>query len=499
MKQGGHFILILLFGISHGISNITVWYGDPNYGPYWTISSNLNNNQGKRGLGGPNDQPLNIPFANPNDFVTFTSFSGSYLASNYDHFEFYAKFAPNFLPASAFVFFGLLGVMQGGMVPISSACPNLVVGGATFYYCSSTFTTFEVKGLFDSVTFLAGTKEGAMNLDFLKVVIPIVGSTGSTNGGNTNNINNAASIAANKMNGSVNLAAILVPVLVVVILVGVIVAFFVIRKRKNATLQGAFNAFKKIPSLSAFKSNPTSSSSNIKSSMVTPLEKTKEMVVPTNTMGASPNNSKQTTSVLMGFSATKNELPLIADYREPKIETSGTVIYGAPLSFCSKVGKVPMVIEECVKYLEINGLTEEGLLRMAGSSSETKSIKETFNQGKIPDFSKYNDINSIGDALKLYLRSLPQKPLLMTKGIKEASTLKDKNQMTTIMADELNQIPEVNYYALKRLFGLMRSIANNANITLMSPENIAIVFHPNLEIPQNIISLLITHPQVWVK
>jgi len=68
-----------------------------------------------------------------------------------------------------------------------------------------------------------------------------------------------------------------------------------------------------------------------------------------------------------------------------------------------------------------------------------------------------------------------------------------------MMTDELTQIPEVNYFALKRLFGFMRTVANNANFTLMSPENISIVFHPTLQIPQNIISLLITHPQVWVK
>jgi len=207
--------------------------------------------------------------------------------------------------------------------------------------------------------------------------------------------------------------------------------------------------------------------------------------------------SKQTTSVLMGFSSKLESLPLIGDYRESKIVSN--YVYGAPLSTSSKVGKVPVVVEECVRYLETSGLREEGLLRLAGSSSETKTIKESFDRGEIPNFSKLSDVNSVGDALKLYLRNLPTKPLLMTKGIKEASMLKDQKQMVSIMSYELAQIPEVNYFTLKRIFGLMRAIANNVDFTLMSPENISIVFHPTLQLPQNIITLLITQPQVWIK
>jgi len=209
--------------------------------------------------------------------------------------------------------------------------------------------------------------------------------------------------------------------------------------------------------------------------------------------------SSQSTSVLMGFSSSKDELPLIADYREGKMGSSINSIFGASLSFSPKSGKIPIIVEECIKYLEIKGIKEEGMLRLAGSSSETKYIRETFDRGQIPNFNTIKDINSIGDVLKLYFRSLPRKPLLMTKGIKEASLMTDQRKMIPMMEDELLQIPEINYFTLKRLFGLMRAIANNANYTLMSPENIAIVFHPTLQIPQSIITLLITQPQVWVK
>jgi hypothetical protein len=130
--------------------------------------------------------------------------------------------------------------------------------------------------------------------------------------------------------------------------------------------------------------------------------------------------------------------------------------------------------------------------------------------GEIPDLSALNDINSIGDVLKMYFRNLPQKPLLMTKGIKEAScshccfirshfllVLTNQSEMVSIMVDELKQIPEVNYFTLKRLFGLFKALTDNANVTKMSAENLSIVFHPTLQIPQTIIVLLINHPEVF--
>lgn len=119
-------------------------------------------------------------------------------------------------------------------------------------------------------------------------------------------------------------------------------------------------------------------------------------------------------------SVNAEDLPLIADYRE-KTTASGTAVFGAPLSSAKKSGRIPAVVEECVRFLEQKGLNEEGLLRLAGSSSEAKMIKETFDRGGVPDFSKINDLNSVSDVLKLYLRSLPMRPLLQTKGIKEAS------------------------------------------------------------------------------
>jgi len=300
--------------------------------------------------------------------------------------------------------------------------------------------------------------------------------------------------------------AVIVPVIIVAILIGVI-AFFVIRSRRGSgiTFAEVYETLKtstvdkfstmvstKIESLKVIEptSSPSIRNNNETSNMM------EQHYTPSKVEGDYP---KQSTSVLMGFSSTKDELPLIADYRQLEEISSGNFVYGAPLSCCSKIGKVPLVVEECVRYLEENGLKEEGMLRLAGRSSETKLIKETFDRGEIPNFTHYNDINSIADALKMYLRMLPQKPLLMTKGIKETSLMTDKKQMVTIMTDELNQIPEVNYFTLKRFFGFMRTVANNATFTLMSPENIAIIFHPTLQIPQNIISLLITHPQVWIK
>jgi len=213
------------------------------------------------------------------------------------------------------------------------------------------------------------------------------------------------------------------------------------------------------------------------------------------------NRSSFIGSSSMLGSVRMDELPAVGDYRTiARSAVSPPVVYGAPISAVRRAGKIPVVVEECVRYLEQNSLSEQGMLRLAGSSSETKNIRETFDRGEVPDFSVCKDINSVGDALKLYLRNLPQRLLIVTQGIKEASLLPDKDHMASIVRDELIRIPEVNYFTLKRVFGLMTALANNANVTLMSPDNLSIVFHPTLQIPPSIIVVLITHPHVvWAK
>eukprot|EP01132_Coremiostelium_polycephalum_P007993 gene7993-9835_t len=76
----------------------------------------------------------------------------------------------------------------------------------------------------------------------------------------------------------------------------------------------------------------------------------------------------------------------------------------------------PMVLYQTINYLIKNGLYEQGILRIAGSTSEVNKFRQQMEQGQPVDFSQASDINSVGDLLKRFLRE--QEPLINVKKYK---------------------------------------------------------------------------------
>ena len=112
-------------------------------------------------------------------------------------------------------------------------------------------------------------------------------------------------------------------------------------------------------------------------------------------------------------------------------------------------------------------------------------MKALYDEGKSVDFGKYSE-HSISGVLKLWLRELPE-PLftfecydmcIATDGIEdESSRLK---QMITI----LNNLPLHHYAVLEYLFRFLQKLASFSKENLMTTNNIAIVFAPNLLKPK---------------
>eukprot|EP01118_Nematostelium_gracile_P009522 TRINITY_DN3224_c0_g1_i1.p1 TRINITY_DN3224_c0_g1~~TRINITY_DN3224_c0_g1_i1.p1 ORF type:complete len:469 (-),score=84.96 TRINITY_DN3224_c0_g1_i1:72-1478(-) len=209
------------------------------------------------------------------------------------------------------------------------------------------------------------------------------------------------------------------------------------------------------------------------------------------------DNALSRTSVLMGFSSNEIELPEIASYKKISFFDDKN-IFGAPLDRAKKNSQgIPEIVAECVDYLEAKGLNEVGILRLTGSSSEAKILKDMFNQAMVPNFSAVQDVNSVCDVLKSYFRMLPSRPLMMTKGLKEAAVCKERETVVSLLRDELYAIPELNFLTLDRLFRFLRKVAENSEKNKMMPENIAIVFHPTLQIPKDIIVAFINYPEIF--
>jgi hypothetical protein len=93
---------------------------------------------------------------------------------------------------------------------------------------------------------------------------------------------------------------------------------------------------------------------------------------------------------------------------------SRTSVYGVTLDSLMRDGEVPLVVDKCIREIERRGLEEVGIYRVAGTGSVVSALKAEFNKdvNKV-DLSRpaWADINVVADALKQFLRELPE-PLL---------------------------------------------------------------------------------------
>lgn len=105
---------------------------------------------------------------------------------------------------------------------------------------------------------------------------------------------------------------------------------------------------------------------------------------------------------------------MLGGSRTQPAAASRTSVYGVTLDYLMRDGKVPLVVDKCIREIEERGLEEVGIYRVAGTGSVVSALKAEFNKNVAKvDLSDPNwaDINVVADALKQFLRELPE-PLL---------------------------------------------------------------------------------------
>eukprot|EP00824_Muranothrix_gubernata_P003037 TRINITY_DN1375_c0_g1_i3.p1 TRINITY_DN1375_c0_g1~~TRINITY_DN1375_c0_g1_i3.p1 ORF type:complete len:601 (+),score=125.03 TRINITY_DN1375_c0_g1_i3:100-1902(+) len=173
-------------------------------------------------------------------------------------------------------------------------------------------------------------------------------------------------------------------------------------------------------------------------------------------------------------------------------------LFGVPLEEIVKrpheKGDVPLFVEKATDYLERNALGAEGLFRVPGNSAEMKRLRAFIDQGKI-DFETCNDPHVVGGVLKFFLRDLPE-PLLtfaLYKDFVAAAQLKSRRDALGAAMRTLQVLPRVNYATLERLMSFLNKVSKNGKINLMTAENLAIVFAPNLLRPPHMTQDVVMH------
>ncbi|XP_061583270.1 SLIT-ROBO Rho GTPase-activating protein 3-like isoform X2 [Cololabis saira] len=145
---------------------------------------------------------------------------------------------------------------------------------------------------------------------------------------------------------------------------------------------------------------------------------------------------------------------------------------------------IPVVVESCVRYINLYGLQQQGIFRVPGSQVEVNDIKNAFERGEDPlmDDQADHDINSVAGVLKLYFRGL-ENPLFPKEHFLEIiSTTKMDS-----LAERAHHIQKIIatlqrpvIIVMRYLFAFLNHLSQYSDENMMDPYNLAICFGPTL-------------------
>ncbi|XP_031548850.1 rho GTPase-activating protein 18-like isoform X1 [Actinia tenebrosa] len=178
--------------------------------------------------------------------------------------------------------------------------------------------------------------------------------------------------------------------------------------------------------------------------------------------------------------------------RKPiKKKVKETGIFGVPLQYMLQHDRsrgyhtrIPIFLKEVICYLDRYGLKEEGILRVSGSTTRIKALKEeieeTFNEGHFNwEGQRPHDIVSL---LKTFLRELPF-PLLTHEyqpTFASVESIPDRKQQLQALNLLILLLPSVHRDCLRILLSFLKQVTLHEEYNKMSPNNVAMIMAPNL-------------------
>ncbi|XP_049589113.1 SLIT-ROBO Rho GTPase-activating protein 3 isoform X2 [Syngnathus scovelli] len=145
---------------------------------------------------------------------------------------------------------------------------------------------------------------------------------------------------------------------------------------------------------------------------------------------------------------------------------------------------IPLVVESCVRYINLYGLQQQGIFRVPGSQVEVNDIKNSFERGEDPLIDDHNehDINSVAGVLKLYFRGLENSLFPKERFLDFISTIKLESGAER--ARHIQQIvvtlPRTIIIVMRYLFAFLNHLSQYSDENMMDPYNLAICFGPTL-------------------
>ncbi|XP_044207019.1 rho GTPase-activating protein 4a [Thunnus albacares] len=156
---------------------------------------------------------------------------------------------------------------------------------------------------------------------------------------------------------------------------------------------------------------------------------------------------------------------------------------GDMLSFIQESGQqIPIVVESCIRFINLNGLHHEGIFRVPGSQMEVNNLRDAFERGDDPLDEQRYDLDSVAGVLKLYFRGLdsPIFPIDSTSKLLECAQIKNEAERAAQLKTVISSFPEPVIIVMRYLFAFLHHVSQYSDENMMQPYNLAVCFGPSL-------------------
>ncbi|XP_014598244.1 PREDICTED: ralA-binding protein 1 [Polistes canadensis] len=164
-------------------------------------------------------------------------------------------------------------------------------------------------------------------------------------------------------------------------------------------------------------------------------------------------------------------------------------------SRCHDGVELPLVVRDCIDYVEEHGMNIECLYKIPGVKSKIQNLKKLYNQREVVNIAEFEPTVATS-LLVLFLRELPE-PVLenseMISRFEQAASTKEIAQRESQLFQLTQQLPKCNRTLLAWVTLHLDHVAAREKTTKMNAQTISMTLSPVLQMSHRLLSALLFH------
>lgn len=164
-------------------------------------------------------------------------------------------------------------------------------------------------------------------------------------------------------------------------------------------------------------------------------------------------------------------------------------------SRCHDNVKMPIVVRNCIDFLQQNGLHSDQIYKTEGVKTRLQHLKKCYNNRESQG--EELDVPTACSLLKIYLQELPE-PILTTELItrfEEASALPEVSKQAEELESLIEQLPKSNQVLLSWLSRHFSNVIDNEKYNKLNAQSLAVLLSPVLQMSHRLMITILCHAE----